>query len=907
MNQGEFLEISRRRKEGIVVAFYSIYTLFMFTIAFFVHWPQWVIPTILYSSAIVWFCYIKKAYTYRVRAYILFVLCFLNFVIYGMYSNSFVGLLSTFGAMIVVLALLNIPEFLYLEIGLTLLLVVFHGLIRQTIPHETILETVYSMIRILSVLAIEFVTYYLVKTHQEMNLQLQEVIENLRSAENSKDDFLANISHEIRTPINSISGMSEMILREDLPGNIREDVLSIQTACRNLHSIVSNILDYTELEQGIVELVEEPYNLTSTINDVLNMAIARKENKPIELIVDCDAKIPSVLLGDEVKLRRIMLNLLDNAIKFTEKGCVTLIITARPEEYGVNLCVKIKDTGIGLADEDEDKLFNHFAQKDSKRNRQNSGVGIGLAIAKKIINQMGGVIDVKSELGKGSEFQFVIPQKVLDEQPMASVKNAEKLNIVCYINLEKYTSAEVRDDYLRNMRNMARGLECGYQSCRNLSELKRRIDREIYTHVIITIDEYQEDSLYFEQISKQITLILIQDREQMVEVSSRICCIYKPVHVLSIAAVLNGNRIPQWDNSSYRHENRFTAPMASVLIVDDNLTNLRIAEGLLSPYEIRVSSAVSGKEALAKLNRMRFDIIFMDHMMPEMDGVETAHEIRKKPGAYFQKVPIVALTANVVGGAREMFMSEGFQDYVPKPIEMSQLERVLLRHLPQDKIIKKQTISLIQEKKHELDDYTAASDSHINRAKGLYYCGNDLRDYEEILSVYLRSGLQDREKIAYYFQREDWKNYTTLVHAVKSTSLGIGADQLGQLAKKLEDAGKRRDRSYIQEHHDEMMLEYSRVLEEIGGKPIADTAQEEKVEIDRKTFLEHMRQLADILDTFEKDSAEEKIQELSKFCVGGTDLDAALQTVRDQVAQFDFLAANDTVSEFLKEGDGAHD
>ena len=189
----------------------------------------------------------------------------------------------------------------------------------------------------------------------------------------------------------------------------------------------------------------------------------------------------------------------------------------------------------------------------------------------------------------------------------------------------------------------------------------------------------------------------------------------------------------------------------------------------------------------------------------------------------------------------------------------------------------------------------------------MYYCGNDLRDYEEILSVYLKSGLQDSEKIAHCFQNEDWKNYTVLVHAVKSTSLGIGADKLGQLAKKLEDAGKRKDRSYIQQHHDEMMLEYRAVLEEIGGKSITTTTQAEKAEIDKKTFLEHLRQLSDILNTFEKDSAEEKIQELSRFQINGTDLDQLLQSVSEQVAQFDFIAANDTVSELLKEGDDAHD
>jgi len=769
-----------------------------------------------------------------------------------------------------------------------------------------------------SLFVVETATYFMVKRNGEMNQQNTEVIEELKIAERSKSDFMANISHEIRTPVNTVCGMSEMILREDISESVRENTFNIQAAGRNLLSIISDVLDYSELEYGKMELLEEPYNLTSTINDVINMAIAQKASKKIELIVDCDARVPYTLLGDEQKLRRVILCLVNNAIKFTEEGCVTIMVSARKEDYGVNLSVKVKDTGIGIAEENLEKLFSSFNQVDTKRNRQEGGIGIGLAISKKIISKMGGFISVKSTLGKGSEFQFVVPQKVVDDRPMVAVRNKEKINIIVYIDTEKYQLTEMRDDYMKNIQHMIEGLEVRCHMCRNLQEFKRRMEKEIYTHAFVTIDEYKEDKKYFEELSRQLIVVVLQNKENTEIPGGNIKMVYKPYYVLSIAAMLNGEySIQRLDGSHYQGK-KFIAPEAAVLVVDDNLMNLKVVEGLLRPYKIKVFVATSGKECLSKLDKARYDIIFMDHMMPEMDGVETAHKIRAKAGVYFQKVPIVALTANAIGGAREMFLEEGFQEYVAKPIELAYLERVLRKYIPEEKIIRMDDASASYEEKSDSTEFEDGR--RIDRRKGLQYCGGNEEDYKEILQVYLSTGLQKIREIREKYKEEDWKNYTILVHALKSTSIGIGASELGKMAKELEMAGKEEDISYIQAHHKEVMHEYEEVLLEIGGEnirnkfvqgPVRITEEELKEEtvaledITEDQLKNYLKVLVDLMDTFEKDEVENKIKELSVFCYQGIKLKDMLKPISEKVSQFDFLNAAEEVGKLLEKGGSA--
>jgi len=471
---------------------------------------------------------------------------------------------------------------------------------------------------------------------------------------------------------------------------------------------------------------------------------------------------------------------------------------------------------------------------------------------------------------------------------------------------------------MNNIRHMVESLEVRYHQCRNLGEFKRRMEKEIFTHAFISVAEYMEDKEYFDEISHQMVVILLQDRETGMMVGGNIKCIYKPFYVLSIANVLNGDYSLQRLDGSHLQEKKFIAPEAQVLVVDDNLMNLKVVEGLLRPYKIKVFVATSGKECLKKLDNMRYDIIFMDHMMPEMDGVETAHKIRAKSGIYFQNVPIVALTANAIGGAREMFLEEGFQEYVAKPIELSHLEKVLRKYIPEEKIIQLDDVSAPQEEEVTIVEQEA--ESRINRRRGIQYCGGNEADYKEILQVYLDTGLQKVREIREKYKEEDWKNYSILVHALKSTSIGIGATELGEMAKELELAAKEGNISYVQAHHREVMHEYEEVLMEIGGETIRDrfekgpikaeemkkeTAPVVREEIGEEQLRFHLQTLTELLDTFEKHEVENKIKELSAYRYGERNLEDMLKIVSEKVKQFDFLTAAEEVTKLLEEGGNA--
>ncbi len=907
MENTNYIEGDQLKKERIILAIYSFYTLAMTVVAFVLGWGNWIPPVILIGMIAAWGICIRRYKSYRFRAFCITLIALMNFIIYGIFSESFLEILSTMGALVILLGIFNIPEIVHLAAAVSVFLLLYHALIARTIHASSVQEAIRLVLQLVSVFTIECVTYYLVKTHIEVQETLVETIGTLKKAEQSKKDFMANVSHEIRTPINTVCGMSEMLLREAISDRAREYTFDIQTAGRNLLSVVSDILDFSELESGKMELVEEPYNITSTVNDVMNMAVALKNGKNIELMVDCDASIPRSLLGDEQKLRRVIMNLVNNAIKFTKEGCVMIRFSARREEYGINLLVSVKDTGIGMHKENLEKLFTTFNQVDTKKNREEGGIGLGLAISYAIVKKMGGFITISSTYGKGSEVQFVIPQKVLDEAPIVFLKNPEQIQVVGYINMEKYDYAAIRDGYTVNIRRMAKQLKIHYRQCRNLPELKRRLEKKKYSHIFISWEEYCEDEAYFDRLSEQMKVILVLEREQESNVNPNLLKIYKPFYVLSIVSVLNGENVVQSIDSSNYLNHRFIAPKASVLVVDDNLLNLKVVEGLLRPYRINVFTATSGKEALKKLETMEYDFVFMDHMMPEMDGVETLYRIRQKPGNYFLNVPVIALTANAIGGAREMFLAEGFADFVAKPIELSDLERVLRRYIPKEKLIKVEEYETEQQKKAALQDEVQVQSGAvpdlegIDTQKGIAFCGGALEDYLEVVGVYYKTGLKKIKEIEDSYEGADWKNYTILVHAVKSTSLGIGADKLSEMAKDLETAGKAADDTYIHRHHAEMMQEYHRVMEvikaEIHIEEESGFCEKEVLpELEETRLKEYFEKLKIQLETFESIGVEQILSELFDYQYHGNRLEELLAGVQLKVKGFDFMGAGDELA-----------
>ena len=886
----EFLEENNRNQERIerlILILYGIYNIAMCADLLRLPGNIGTVIAMLLAMVIAWGAKIANLRTLKFRASVTVLMLEISIVLYASQLYNILQVLSLALAGVVIVALYSIPQILIPTFIGTAIIYLYHFFVLHTVSYVTPEDVFYDIMIVGNIFLAEYLVYFLVKKREESIIQFFKIIDALQEAEHSKDDFLSNISHEIRTPINTICGMSELVQGEEDPRKMRDALFDIQQAGRNLLSVVSDILDFSELQSGRIEVQEEEYNISSTINDIINMSLARKNQKNIEFIVDCDANIPKGLLGDEKKLRRIIMNLVNNAIKFTNDGCVTIRISSRREEYGINLIVTVSDTGIGMEAESMEKIFTSFSQIDTRRNRQEGGIGLGLAISQALVQRMGGVITIKSKLGKGTAVRVVVPQKVVDAQPIAQLENREQVNIAVYIDMEQFGMLAIRDKYTECVSHMVEQLQTKCHICRNLAELKRRLDREKFTHVIVSIVEYDEDRKYFDKLAESTSLLVVLNREDEDEMTNaNIMRIYKPFYVLPIVNMINqGDQI----RAAGRRHRKFIAPSAHILVVDDNLMNIRVIEGLLDKYQIKVTRAMSGHEALEKIDSKEFDFVFMDHMMPEMDGIETFHRIRGKVGNYFQKVPIVALTANAIAGSREKFMEEGFNDFVEKPVELSVLERVLQRTLKEEKIqyvedetTTEQTIITHVVTATPVHTATATETAGTSQQsgefmigdldveKGMTFCGSKEK-YLEILAECYGSSSSMGENIEKLYREENWKDYTIAVHALKSTMMGIGAVSLSGQAKELEMAGKADDIDLIRGRHDGMMAEYRRIMREIADDPQVDTE-------DRVGF--EQLDLSEILDSNEEDT--EKLEEESATKAEETEEDSHIEELSEE-------------------------
>lgn len=947
------MDKNKKKLERIVLYVFTFYSAAMFFMAMLGGWSIYIREIVVVAVVVGWVVYFRNYRTHEFRARVIAAVSWVNVALYALHTHDFPSMLSTMAGLVVLLGIFCIPEIIRDGMFAATIIFIYHIFIAKSISFGSANALTGTILQILSIYTVSLATWIMIRTQQETNEQLRENIHDLELAEQSKDDFMVNVSHEIRTPVNAVCGMSEVILQEDLPTDVRRDVIDIQTAGRNLLSTVSNILDFSELESGKMELAEESYNITSTITDIINMALTLDNGKNLELIVDCNADLPSNLLGDEQKIRRIIMNVLDNAIKFTKEGGVVLRIKSRKEEYGVNLVISVKDSGIGMEPADMEKIFTSFSQVNSKRNREQGGVGLGLAITQALIHRMGGFIAVKSTPGVGSEFRFTIPQKVLDETPIVSIKNKKHIFAACYINMDKYDYSIIREGYANCIRHFVEQLGIMFRNCKNLAELKRRIEHENYSHVFISWSEYCEDRNYFEQLAKELTVVLILNYGQETQVGSSMLRIYKPFTILSIAAVFNGQKVIQREEQHIGLGNRFIAPKAKVLVVDDNAMNLKVMARLLLPYQIKVSMASGGQEALDKLDSMDYDCVFLDHMMPEMDGVETLHKIRSKPGTYFQNLSVIAFTANAIGGAREMFLAEGFDDFIAKPIELSVLERMLRRYIPARKQIavtddmaqngagnqtvvpemapKKQEapplaateITDVPEEtkprapKDDSEALKALTLAGINIEQGLAFCG-DKEGLREIIAIYHAEGPKRKKQLEQFFHDNDWKNYVITVHAMKSNSKGIGAEELSELAKSLEMAGKENRIDYILEHHEELLEKQDALLKALAENSFiypdgyqndasgsegqensaeeSEKAAEAPQEVDGQSLLEQIGQLKEKLDSFESEGLEDILQELAKCQYNEIPLAELAEEIRGKVDDFDFLGAAEALA-----------
>jgi len=904
-----YSEKNQKKIEGFTIVIYILYVLTMVYLSKQQEWPSWVANAMMICLIADVIVILGKYRTYRFRAVFSVVMMQISVVLYAIYLDDLSNAIPVFLAFVVFSGLFGYEKLVGLTAISTLVVFSVEGWLAAEKGMITAEQGMMLFSQMSNILLLVYVVYIWTKENRNGSRQLTETIQELKSAEHRKDDFLANVSHEIRTPINTISGMCDLVLREELPYGVKEYFLNIRNAGQNLKAVVSDILDYSELHYGKLELEEEAYRIETTIQEVIAMSLAGKGEKNIELIVNCEADIPKVMFGDEKKLRRVIMNLVDNAIKFTEKGCITISIGCRKEDYGVNLVVAVKDTGIGMDKENLEKLFVAFGQLDASRKRQEGGVGLGLAISRALVQKMGGAITVKSGVGEGSVVKFVVPQKVVDETPLALIQDKENINIAFYIDMESVDMSSIRGEYVENIVYTVGQLRSKCRICRNLSELQRRAEKEVFSHAFIGLKEYRENCEYFDRMAKLTRVFVILDyAEEKYITNANIGKVFKPFHILSVADAINHSRAEN-AGITYRENDKLTTQDAHVLVVDDNRMNLKVAEGLLATYGIKVTLATSGREALEKITSMEYDFVFMDHMMPEMDGVEAFHHIRGKVGSYYQKVPVVALTANAVAGTREMFLKEGFTDFVEKPIEKSVLERVLRRVLPKEKIVAVADRGALTEEADKPDAELDFGIEGLDVEKGMLYC-NGKEQYIKILKGYCQDG-EDTGKIAQQlFDKQDWKNYTITVHGMKSAMRSIGATGLSELAKQLEFAGKEGHIDYIRQHHETMMKEYKRLFTALRRVPLLcpeeekeeeDVLQQELQPLSSEEFQQAIIEMEDSMFSLNGEKMMEIVERLQGCSYFGKRLKDCLAPVKRKIEMSDYVSAVDALTRLRDE------
>ena len=806
---------------------YTIFATILVVESLLLGWEKWALILIIGGIIAAWALHIRHTTPSNVRLWLYAVLMMGCYFFYGIHQTSTFDLALVMAAIIMLHTMTGRKAFIIL-CQFTFYITMAYEVVLMILDKEVFDVLVITRL-ILHFLMIFFIGRFaksiIDKWMQVLNKSKDEVVQ-LTEATEHLNDFLANVSHELRTPVNAIIGLTTLCIDKSKHREVEGDLIAVRDAGRKVAEQISDILDYSEIDRKKAVCNNEDYMLSSVLHDLIN-DIKQYKSKNVELIIDVDPSIPAVMNSDVAKIKKILKALITNGLKYTQKGGVYVRITTVSHAYGVNLCIEVTDTGKGMTEYELEKVYDSFYQADSSRSRQGGGLGLGLAIASGFVSLLGGFMTIDSKPDVGTTVTVSIPQRVVDPLSCMSVAAPDKLCLGAFLHFEKYDHPAVRDYYNSMVLNIVKGLGVQMHRVNNAENLKLLHSTVHLTHLFIAEEEYNDNVDLIENLAKEMVVAVVANEDFVPPKTSRVKVLEKPFYCFPVVSILNSTV----DTKEERIK-MLRCEGVKALVVDDESMNLVVAKSIFGRYGMKVSTVTSGQESIDICREKVFDIIFMDHMMSGMDGVEAMKRIRTDVSGLNGSVPVVALTANAMSSAKQMFLNEGFDGFVSKPIEIDELERVLKQVLPKSAMSfvdvdgQKESLpdepeeEIRSETKNEKDFIVELRKSGIDTDAGLKYCVGDKEFYKSLLVQYATESAEKIGMMKKYYIVRDWHNYEILVHALKSTSKMIGITDLSEKAKALEKAAKNNEENYILQNHEAMIRDYGQIAGDIKNKLI---------------------------------------------------------------------------------------